>query len=143
MTQHHPLEGAALPWGWGFSCQALCWVLQPLQDMGRDTHFPSGGSCQQAGRAKVQRSKPTRSLPTGMAILQGACKVATPEVSTGQSAAVHWAEAMHLTYTRGDTALPPKRTLLPIPSDQVWERPSTWCLEPLRLQESLGPTLCP
>lgn len=26
------------------------------------------------------------------------------------------------------------------PSDQVWERPFTQCLEPLRLQESLGPT---
>lgn len=84
-----PQKGAALiHWDEGFSCQAVCWVPRPLQDMVRGVHFPNGGACQQGRqRAETQRSKPTRSLPTGTAVLQGTCRVATPEVSTGQSAA--------------------------------------------------------
>lgn len=84
-----PQKGAALiHWDEGFSCQAVCWVPRPLQDTGRGVHFPDGGACQQGTqRAEMPRSKATRSLPTGTAILQGTGRVATPEVSTGQSAA--------------------------------------------------------
>ena len=108
-----------------FSCQALCWVPQPLLDTGRGVHFPNGGACQQAReRAETQRSKPMRSLPTGTAVLQGTRRVATPEVSSGQAQRVHWAVNHVDPHTERHCPSPTEDAAFQ-PPDQVWERPPT------------------